>query len=72
MVSRKFHKLLYPDIMYVSIYTLQDEAWFHDRKIYGWFDLLGDLGGVTEIVMLMFGLFLLPLSQHSFTLEAAN
>ena len=72
MLQRKYHKLLYPDVLYASIYTLQEEAWYHERKIYGFFDLLGDLGGVTEIIMLVFGLFLYPISEHSFILEAAN
>ena len=34
------------------------------------FDLLGDLGGVTEIVMLIFGSFLFPVSEFSFVVEA--
>ena len=34
------------------------------------FDLLGDLGGVTEIVMLIFGAFLFPVSEFSFVVEA--
>jgi len=35
-------------------------------------DLLGDLGGVTEIVMLSFGFLMYPLSEHSFILKAAK
>jgi hypothetical protein len=32
-------------------------------------DLLGDLGGVTEVMLLLFNFFLLPISQHSFVVK---
>ena len=49
---------------------LQQEGVAHQRKIYGWLDLLGDLGGVTEVVMICFGIFLFPISEHSFYMKA--
>ena len=33
---------------------------------------LGDLGGVLEVFLLFFGLFLLPISQHSFNVDVIN
>jgi hypothetical protein len=42
----------------------------HGRRIYSLFDLLGDLGGVTEVIMLCFGFMLYPISEHSFYLKA--
>ena len=33
-------------------------------------DLLGDLGGVTEVIMIIFGFILYPISEHSYTLKA--
>jgi hypothetical protein len=36
------------------------------------FNLLGDLGGVKELIVLIFGIFLLPISEHSFILKAAK
>ena len=42
----------------------------HERSIYGFIDLLGDLGGVLEIVLLVFGLFLSPISEYSFNIKA--
>lgn len=39
---------------------------------YGFLDLLGDLGGVTEVLMLVFGFFLFPISEHSFYVHAAS
>ena len=34
--------------------------------------MLGDLGGVTEILMLVFGFFLFPISEHSFNIQAGK
>lgn len=31
--------------------------------------MLGDLGGVTELIMLMFGFFLIPIAEHSFLVK---
>ena len=39
---------------------------FHERVIYSVLDLLGDLGGVIEIIILAFGIFIFPISRHSF------
>lgn len=44
----------------------------YERRIYNFFDLLGDLGGVSEIIILVFGIFLLPISRHSFTIKATK
>jgi hypothetical protein len=35
-------------------------------------DLLGDLGGVTEVIMILFGFFVFPFSEHQFTMAAAK
>ena len=44
----------------------------HQRRIYGYLDLLGDLGGVTEVIMIVFGIFLFPISKHSFIIKATK
>ena len=49
---------------------LEDETIRHVRYIYGLLDILGDLGGVTEVIMLLFGFLLYPISEHSFILQA--
>lgn len=41
----------------------------HERRIYGWLDLLGDMGGVQGALMVCFEMFLLPISEHCFTLK---
>jgi hypothetical protein len=42
----------------------------HERAIYGLLDLLGDLGGVTEVMMIVFSFLLLPISEHSYIVKA--
>ena len=42
------------------------------RNTYDFLDLLGDIGGVTEVAMLAFGFFMFPISEHSFILLAAK
>jgi len=49
---------------------LSSEVRKHSRQVYNVLDLLGDLGGVVEVVMVFFGIFLYPLSKHNFVLKA--
>jgi hypothetical protein len=51
---------------------LQPDIIRHSRRVFGWFDLLGRLGGITNVMMLLFGSFLFPISEHSFNLKAAK
>lgn len=34
--------------------------------------MLGDLGGVTEVIMLLFGFFLFPISEYSYVMRATS
>lgn len=40
--------------------------------MYNSLDLLGDLGGVTEVIMIFFGFILTSVSEHSFYLTATS
>lgn len=44
----------------------------HRRESYIIFDVLGDLGGVIEILVFIFGIFLLPISEYSFNMSAIS
>ena len=44
----------------------------YSRSVYGLSDLLGELGGVFELILLIFGFFLFPISEHSFILKAGQ
>ena len=44
----------------------------YQRQVYGIIDLLGDLGGVLEVIMVVSGALLFPISEHHFTLQASK
>ena len=64
--------LLSPNTFYTAVSYLIDEADMHERTRYGFFDLLGDLGGVKELIAISFGIFLTPISHFSFTVDLAS
>ena len=51
---------------YQTVVILDEQTITHERYIYGILDLLGDLGGVTELFIAFFSFFLFPIAQHSF------
>ena len=60
------------DSVYQSIVFRDNQKVAHSRAIYSFLDLLGDLGGVTEIILLAFGGILFPISYHSYITKAIN
>ena len=44
----------------------------HSRNVYGFIDLLGDLGGVLEVIMVFTGIIFFPISEHHFVLQATK
>lgn len=61
-----------PETFFSSILWISPNIYSHARSIYGWIDLLGDLGGVTEVIMICFGFILFPISEFSFILKASK
>jgi hypothetical protein len=61
-----------PGLLYEELMFMFPESVKYTRQVYGILDLLGDLGGVTEVIMICFGIFLFPISEHSFTMKAAQ
>jgi hypothetical protein len=61
-----------PELILYEKYWLQKEIMEHKRKIFGWFGLLGKLGGITNIFMLLLGGIMGPISEHSFLLKASK
>lgn len=51
---------------------LHNEQFKQNRKIYNVFDLLGNLGGVTQVIMIVFGAIFFSVSEHSFYLTASQ
>eukprot|EP00356_Strombidium_inclinatum_P016887 CAMPEP_0170510440 /NCGR_PEP_ID=MMETSP0208-20121228/65770_1 /TAXON_ID=197538 /ORGANISM="Strombidium inclinatum, Strain S3" /LENGTH=261 /DNA_ID=CAMNT_0010793905 /DNA_START=940 /DNA_END=1725 /DNA_ORIENTATION=+ len=50
-------------------FTLGNEYKLHERHIYNLLDLLGDLGGVFEVIIGAIGFFVMPFSEISFILK---
>jgi hypothetical protein len=57
------------DTLYQSIILLDQEQINHKRTSYNALDFMGDLGGVTELIMVLFGYFLIPIAEHSFLVK---
>ena len=49
---------------------LDEEAVEHSRQTYSLLDLLGDLGGASEVILICFGLIFYPISEFSFGIKA--
>ena len=44
----------------------------HSRRKYCLLDLIGDLGGITDVLIRAFGFFMFPIAYHSFILNATQ
>ena len=51
---------------------LNEEGVNYTREVYHILDVLSDLGGIIEVIMIIFGFILFPISEHSFYLKAAR
>lgn len=49
--------------IYSSVYYLSQVESFHSRKVFNMFDLLDSMGGVTEILIVLVGIILFPISK---------
>lgn len=53
-------------------FRLMQEEVIHTRLVYGLLDVFGDLGGVSSVLVSLFGAILLPISEFSFILSLAS
>ena len=44
----------------------------HSRALYGFLDIIGDLGGVLELIILIFGFFINSIAEQAFLLASAK
>ena len=58
------------ELLSVNLY-LKSESIMHVREVFNLFDLVGDLGGVIEVMIIVMGVLLYPISEHSFLLSAS-
>ena len=56
--------------LFQTILFVDSSMVVHTRKTYTLLNMIGELGGITKVIMFVFGFFLYPISEHSFTLKA--
>ena len=49
---------------------LDEDIITHERHVYGFLEVIGDLGGVLEVVLAFFSWILIPVAEHKFILKA--
>ena len=68
IVRKKGHDL--SDCMMSLTISITGEVQEHERSIYTTMDLIGDLGGVHELIVIFFSIFMSSVSEHSFVSKA--
>ena len=68
ILSSKIIKEMKPHGLFTSQIWLNSLQMNHYREIYHFLDVLGDLGGVLEILILVCSAVCMSFSEHSFTL----
>jgi hypothetical protein len=53
-------------------FMLTEEKVTHIRECFNIPDMIGNLGGVIEVFVIIFGIIIFPLSEHKFTLKAVQ
>ena len=59
-----------PNVMLNIVIGISENKKEHSREVYNLMDLIGDLGGVLDLLVLLAGIFICPISEHSFFLKA--
>ena len=65
-VSRPYNINRIPGEVLRAQLFLTDEALYHEREVYNTMELFGELGGVIEIFVIIFGILVYPFSKQSF------
>lgn len=61
-----------PEYLYINMFYLEESGVSHKREVYTSIEALGDIGGILEIIFILFGTIFLPISRHSFYLHASR
>jgi len=59
-------------LLYTAAILLDPEGIEHSRIKYDLLMCFGDVGGIYAFILPLLGFFICPISEHSFTLTAAN
>jgi len=76
MVDKFYHNYIVkeakPNLIYILSVFLSEKGVHHKRIVYNFLDVMGDIGGVFEITMIVFGVVFIPIAEHSFIMTAAR
>ena len=61
-----------PNLLLECKFYMSNELITHKRKIYDLVAVLGDLGGVTEVITLIMGIILLPIAESSYNMMSTK
>lgn len=61
-----------PGYLFQSFMSLHPYTELHTRKVYDIMKLFADLGGLVEIFIALFAIFLSPIIYHSYIVDAAQ
>jgi hypothetical protein len=62
----------FPDEVLQWNIFLDNKSTVHKREIYNFLDLLGDLGGIRDIIVASIGILLFPYSEYSYNLKVLS
>jgi hypothetical protein len=72
LLTTNLHKNYQPGLLLVISKNLMRESVNYEREVFNIFDLIGELGGVIEVFIVVFGVFFYPISNHSFLIKASQ
>ena len=58
------------DLVFSANVLIERKAMMHIRQCYSLLDMLGDLGGATEVILIIFGVIFYPINEFSFWVKA--
>ena len=63
MNERPYNAFKFPgEVLRVSTY-LFEEATYHEREVYNFIDLIGEMGGIFEFILILFTVLLFPIAK---------
>ena len=74
-INKITHVDSYPNLknknsVYENIYIFDQGAKNYKRIAYNFLDFIGDIAGIYDLIYVVIGIFIYPISKHSFILSA--
>jgi hypothetical protein len=63
IIDSPYNRHKFPNEVFRIATFIDKEAMYHEREIFNLVDLIGELGGVIEILIITFGVLLYPISR---------